>query len=66
MYFMSTDSTIHEDDKNQECPIELYITHNFEKDHVWYPEHSTHLLIQIYDTMTHELITSTSVSSKKF
>lgn len=44
-----------EDDKNHECPIELYITHNFDKDHIWYPEHSTHLLIQIYDTMTHEL-----------
>jgi hypothetical protein len=44
-----------EDDRNHDCPIELNLTHNFVKNHIWYPEHSTHLLIQIYDTVTHEL-----------
>jgi len=44
-----------EDDKDQECPFEVIITHNFPKDHVWYPEHATLLLIQIFDTVVHEL-----------
>jgi hypothetical protein len=44
-----------EDDRNYECSIELIITHNFPKDHIWYSAHSTQLLIQIYDTVTHEL-----------
>ena len=44
-----------EDDKNHECPIELIITHNFPKNHIWYSAHSTQVLTQIYDTVTHEL-----------
>lgn len=44
-----------EDDKNSDCAIELIITHNFPKDHVWYPEHAKDILIQIFDTVVHEL-----------
>lgn len=44
-----------EDDKNGDCPIELIITHNFPKDTVWYPELSKNLLIQVFDTVVHEL-----------
>lgn len=44
-----------EDDKNNECPIELIITHNFNKDILWYPEHAKFLLAQIFDTVVHEL-----------
>lgn len=55
-----------EDDKNQECCIELVITHNFPKDHVWYPEHSTELLIQIFDTVVHELKHQRQYRKRKF
>ena len=44
-----------EDDHNNDCPIELIITHNFPKDIVWYPNQATDLLIQIFDTVVHEL-----------
>jgi hypothetical protein len=43
------------DDEDGDCSIELIITHNFPKDHIWYPEHSTQLLVQIFDTVVHEL-----------
>ena len=44
-----------EDDVAGECPIELILTHNFPKDNVWYPAHATQVLIQIFDTVVHEL-----------
>lgn len=44
-----------EDDENNECHIELVITHNFPKNHIWYPDQATELLIQIFDTVIHEL-----------
>jgi hypothetical protein len=43
-----------EDDKNQECPIELVLTHNFTKDSLWHTVNATELLIQIYDSLVHE------------
>jgi hypothetical protein len=43
-----------EDDKNNECPIELIITHNFNKNGAWHEKNSTELLIQIYDSLIHE------------
>jgi len=43
-----------ENDKNEDCPIELVIYHNFPKDHIWYPTHATDLLTQIFDTVVHE------------
>ena len=54
------------DDENDECCIELVITHNFPKDHVWYPEHATHLLIQIFDTVIHELRHQRQYRKRKF
>jgi len=43
-----------EDDKNNDCPIELIITHNFNKNGEWNTKNSTELLIQIYDSLIHE------------
>jgi len=36
-----------EDDKEDECPIELIVTHNFSTNELWYPIHATLLLTQI-------------------
>jgi hypothetical protein len=44
-----------EDDKENECPIEVIITHNFDKDALWGRDSATRLLIQIFDTVVHEL-----------
>lgn len=42
-------------DEEGDCPIELILTHNFPNDTVWYPTHATQVLIQIFDTVVHEL-----------
>ena len=44
-----------EDDQENECPIELIVTHNFSKDLLWYPMNSTLVLTQVFDTVVHEL-----------
>lgn len=43
------------DDEEGEIAIELIITHNFPKDAIWYTGHSGELLVQIFDTVVHEL-----------
>jgi hypothetical protein len=43
-----------ENDLHGDCAIELIITHNFPKDHVWFPEQATDILVQIFDTTVHE------------
>jgi hypothetical protein len=43
------------DDSESDCSIELIITHNFPKANVWYGNQATDLLIQIFDTVVHEL-----------
>lgn len=54
------------DDKNQDIAIELVITHNFPKDHVWYPEQAKDILIQIFDTVVHELRHQRQYRKRKF
>lgn len=44
-----------EDDKDGERCIELVITHNFTKDRLWYSEQVKQLLIQVFDTVVHEM-----------
>ena len=55
-----------EDDKEHECAIELIIVHNFPKDLVWYPTHSTLILTQIFDTVVHELRHQRQYRKRKF
>lgn len=55
-----------EDDRQGDCPIELVITHNFPKDHIWYPTHVTELLVQIFDTVVHELRHQGQYRKRKF
>jgi len=55
-----------EDDSNHEKPIELIITHNFPADIVWYPAQSTELLIQVFDTVVHELRHQRQYRKRKF
>ena len=55
-----------EDDQNNDIPIELIITHNFDKNEVWYGEHSTQLLIQIFDTVVHELKHQRQFQKRKY
>lgn len=55
-----------EDDKEDECAIELVITHNFPKDAVWYAENSTELLIQIYDSIIHEYRHQSQYRKRKY
>ena len=55
-----------EDDKEHECAIELIIVHNFQKDLVWYPTHSTLILTQIFDTVVHELRHQRQYRKRKF
>ena len=43
------------DDEEGERCIELVITHNFVKDRLWYPDAVKQLLIQVFDTVVHEL-----------
>lgn len=43
------------DDQDGERCIELIITHNFAKDQIWYGDQIRQLLIQVYDTVVHEL-----------
>ncbi len=43
-----------EDEEGERC-IELVITHNFVKDRIWYPDAVKQLLIQVFDTVVHEL-----------
>jgi hypothetical protein len=54
------------DDEEGDVCIELVITHNFPKDHVWFPKHSTELLIQIFDTVVHELRHQRQYRKRKF
>jgi len=44
-----------ESDHHNECPIELIIIHNFPTHIEWYPDHTRDFLIQIFDTVVHEL-----------
>lgn len=44
-----------EDDREGERCIELVVTHNFDKDKIWYPDQVRQLLIQVFDTVVHEL-----------
>ena len=46
--------------------IELIIVHNFPKDLVWYPTHSTLILTQIFDTVVHELRHQRQYRKRKF
>ena len=55
-----------EDDKTNECPIELIITHNFAPGALWYPSHSTLLLVQVFDTTVHELRHMRQFRKRKF
>jgi hypothetical protein len=55
-----------EDDKCNECPIELVITHNFDNELLWYPKHATLLLVQIFDTTVHELRHMRQFRKRKF
>lgn len=55
-----------EEDRANECPIELIITHNFDSDILWYPSHSTQLLVQIFDTTVHELRHMRQYRKRKF
>jgi hypothetical protein len=55
-----------EDDKEHECAIELIIVHNFPKELVWYPNHSTLILTQIFDTVVHELRHQRQYRKRKF
>jgi len=55
-----------EDDQENECAIELIITHNFPKDLIWYPTHSTLILTQIFDTVVHELRHQRQYRKRKF
>ncbi len=43
------------DDEEGDCCIELIITHNFCKDQIWYSDQIRQLLIQVFDTVVHEL-----------
>ena len=54
-----------DDEEGDKC-IELVITHNFPKDHIWFPKHSTELLIQIFDTVVHELRHQRQYRKRKF
>lgn len=55
-----------EDDRCHECPIELIITHNFDTSVVWYQKQATLLLIQIFDTVVHELRHMRQFRKRKF
>jgi len=44
-----------DDDQDDEPSIELLITHNFKKDIEWFPQTANRLLIEIFDTVVHEL-----------
>jgi len=44
-----------EDDSEGERCIELVVAHNFDKTAVWYPDQVRQLLIQVFDTVVHEL-----------
>jgi len=55
-----------EDDQSEECAIELIIVHNFPKDLVWFPTHSTLILTQIFDTVVHELRHRRQYRKRKF
>jgi len=55
-----------EDDQENECAIELIITHNFPKDLLWYPIDSTLVLTQIFDTVVHELRHQQQYRKRKF
>lgn len=54
------------DDQDGDQCIELQITHNFPKDSVWYPENSKDILIQIFDTVVHELRHQRQYRKRKF
>ena len=43
------------DDEQDDRCIELIITHNFVKDRLWYSDAVKQLLIQVFDTVVHEL-----------
>jgi hypothetical protein len=43
------------DDEDGERCIELVVTHNFSKDEIWYQDQVRQLLIQVFDTVVHEL-----------
>ena len=55
-----------EDDKNGDVAIELNLIHNFPKDHVWYSEHAKDILVQIFDTVVHELRHQRQYRKRKF
>ena len=55
-----------EDDQENECAIELIVTHNFPKDLLWYPIDSTLVLTQIFDTVVHELRHQRQYRKRKF
>ena len=55
-----------EDDQENECAIELIVTHNFPKDLLWYPINSTLVLTQIFDTVVHELRHQRQYRKRKF
>ena len=54
-----------DDEEGDNC-IELVITHNFPKDHIWFPKHATELLVQIFDTVVHELRHQRQYRKRKF
>jgi len=55
-----------EDDRENDQHIELVITHNFPKDFKWYPKQSKELLIQVFDTVVHELRHERQYRARKF
>ena len=54
------------EDRANECPIELVITHNFNKNILWYTSHTTSLLVQVFDTTVHELRHMRQFRKRKF
>lgn len=42
------------DDENLECPIEVVVNNNFDKDQIWDCKQVKDFLIQVYDAVVHE------------
>jgi len=43
-----------DDDKHNETPIEVIVFHNFDNNEIWDTQHTTDMLVQIFDAVVHE------------
>ena len=43
-----------DDDKHNETPIEVLVFHNFDKNEIWDKQHTSDMLVQIFDAVVHE------------